>query len=114
MHSFTAGGINLTMSNPAAGCHRLHFARANFAISAGAVAVAQRAFDHPGNDLHVLMAVLAEAASRLDNVVVDHSQGSVSHILRIVVAAEGKRMAAVEPADFGCAALPARANLKVF
>src|SRR5690606_35871532 len=80
------------------------------ALAAAAVAVGQAAGDHVADDLHVGVAVRREAAARRNPVLVDHPQRPPAHPLRIVVVAEGKAVAAVEPAGADVAALGAGAE----
>jgi hypothetical protein len=75
-----------------------------------AVLVLERALEDVGEDLHVAVAVRAEARSRLDPVVVDHAQAAKAHVARVVVLAERERVPAVEPAPVGPAAVLRASN----
>jgi hypothetical protein len=61
------------------------------------VAVLELAVDHVRDDLHVAVRVHAEAHARLDDVVVEHAQGAEAHVVDVVVVAERKVPAGVEP-----------------
>ena len=65
----------------------------------------QRAFEHIGDDLHILMAVGVEAGTGLHPVLVDDPQRAEAHMGRVVIAAEGEAVMAVEPAEIGPASL---------
>ncbi len=67
-------------------------------------------FEDVGEDLHVAVAVRPEAGSGRDAVVVDHAQAAEAHVPRVVVLAERERVAAVEPAPVGLAALGGRSD----
>src|SRR5690606_539312 len=67
------------------------------ALARKAVLVRQRAREHVAEDLHVRVAVRREAGAGGDAVLVDHAQRAEAHPARVVVVAEGERMAAVEP-----------------
>src|SRR4051812_26898288 len=112
MDGFAARGIDLAVANAAARGHRLHFAGTDLAFGAGAVGMPQRALDHPGDDLHIVVAVFTKAAARLDDIIIDDAERPIAHVVGIVVAAERKRVKAVEPANLGGAAPAAGANLK--
>ena len=60
--------------------------------------VLQLAFEDVGEDLHVAVAVRAEALARGDAVVVDHPQRPEVHPLRVVVVGEGEGVIGLEPA----------------
>ena len=68
-----------------------------------AVLVADRAFAHVGDDLHVRVRVRREAGLRRDGVVVPHAQRAPAHAIRVVVAGEGEMVFGVEPAVVGSA-----------
>jgi hypothetical protein len=67
--------------------------------------VGQRAVEHIADDLHVAVAVGAEATARGDAVLVDHAQVAHAHVRRVVVAGEGEAVKAAQPAVIGVAAL---------
>jgi hypothetical protein len=67
--------------------------------------VRQLAFEHVGDDLHVAVTVYPEALRRLHAIFVDHAQRPESHVRRIVVVGEPKRVPAVEPPMVGPSAI---------
>jgi hypothetical protein len=62
-----------------------------------AVLVLERALEDVGEDLHVAVAVRAEARPGADPVVIDHPERPETHVRRVVVIAERERVPAVEP-----------------
>src|SRR6185437_5460294 len=95
--------VVLGMGDAAAGAHHLHVARLGAAFVAEAVPVADRAFAHVGDDLHVRVRMRREAALRRDGVVVPHAQRTPAHALGVVVAGEREMMFRLEPAVVGSA-----------
>ena len=89
--------VHFAVANAAAGGHRLQFAGAKVAVAAGAVAVVERALQHPRENFHVVVAMFAETRRGFDDVVVDHAQRAVAQIVRVVIAAKRKRVPAVQP-----------------
>ena len=83
--------VELAVQHAAARAHALHVARRDDRAVAHAVLVRQLPVEHVGNDLHVAVAVRAEAHARLHAVLVDHAQRAEAHVRRIVVV--GKRKA---------------------
>jgi hypothetical protein len=83
----------------------LHVAGANDRAGADAVAVLERTLEHVGDDLHVGVAVRAEALAGLHAVLVDDAQRAETHVPRIVVVGERERVAAIEPAQVGATAV---------
>ena len=81
--------------------HRLDFIGSENVSLAHAVAMEKVAVEHVGDDLHVAMCMRAETLSRLDAIVVDHPQGTKSHVFGIVVVGEGKREVGVQPSPIG-------------
>jgi hypothetical protein len=67
-------------------------------------------FQHVGDDFHVAVRVGREASAGVDSVFVDDSQMTEAHVLWIVVVAERKRMAAVQPIGSGASPLIAASN----
>ena len=98
-------GVELAVADAAAGAHVLHVAAAQHGAVALAVAVRERAVDHVGHDLHVLVAVRAEARAGRDHVVVEHAQRAEAQVRRIEVVGEGEGVAGLQPAEVGAAAL---------
>ena len=73
------------------------------AAGAEAVAVCQLAVEDVADDLHVAVAVRAEAAARSDPVLVDDAQVAEAHVARIVVVGEREAVLALQPAVIGVA-----------
>ena len=65
---------------------------------------AELAREDVADDLHVAMAVRAEAAARGDAVLVDDAQVAEAHVARVVVVGEREAVPALEPAVVGVAA----------
>ena len=61
------------------------------------VLVLELAVEHPGDDLHVLMRMRAEAGARAHHVVVRDQQQAVMRVLGIVVIREAEAVPRVEP-----------------
>ena len=97
--------VELRVHHAAAGAHALDVARRNRLDVAHAVLVRQFTRQHVGNDFHVAVAVLAETGTRGHLVFIDDAQIAPTHVLGIVVLAEGKRVLAFQPAEIGLAAV---------
>jgi hypothetical protein len=70
----------------------------------------QRALQDVADDLHVAVAVGAEARAGLHPVLVDHAQRAETHVLRVVIIGEGEAVVGVEPAVIGMAPVGAAAQ----
>ena len=70
---------------PRARAHALRETGPDHAVVAFAVAVLERAVEHPRDDLHVAVRVRAEPAAGRDDVVVVDEQQPVVRVLRVVV-----------------------------
>jgi hypothetical protein len=66
-----------------------------------AVLVRQRAVEHVADDLHVAVAVGAEAGAGGDAVFVDDAQVAHAHVGRVVVVGEREAVETLEPAVVG-------------
>lgn len=97
--------VELAVDHAGARAHRLHFVRAEHVLLAHAVLVRKPALEHVGEDLHVAMAVRAEAFAGSHTIVVEHTQRTKPHVLRVVIPAERKRVIAVQPPQIGVAAV---------
>src|SRR5215510_9060672 len=93
------------MPDARSGGHALHIARFDDRASAQAVAMLERALEHIRDDLHIAVRMRRETAAGFNAVVVDDAQRPEAHVLLVVVGAERKCMAAVEPAQVGPPAL---------
>jgi hypothetical protein len=103
--------VELAMAHAGARAHALHVAVTQHRAVAHAVLVFQGAAEDVGEDLHVLVAVRAEALAALHAVFVDDAQRAEAHVPRVAVFGEGKGVARTQPTVFGTAALLALANL---
>jgi hypothetical protein len=65
-----------------------------------------------GDNLHLAMAVSAEASAALDCVFVDDAQGAEAHEFGVVVVGEGEGEFGIEPAVVGVAAIGGFTNCK--
>src|SRR5687767_13263939 len=97
--------IELAVPDACAGRHALHVAAADHGAVAHAVAMLKLAFEHVRDDLHVAVAVRAEAFPRLHAIFIDDAQRPIAHVARIVVIREGEGVTAVEPTELGAAAV---------
>jgi hypothetical protein len=77
--------------------HDLHVAGFGAPLVAQVILVADRAAAHVGDDLHVAVAVLVEAAARLHRVVVPDQQRPDPVARRVVVAGEAEVVARRKP-----------------
>src|SRR6185295_9811444 len=89
--------IEFAVVHAGSSAHALQIAWPDHRAGAQAVLVLERALGDPRKDLHVAVAVRAEALRRRDQVVIDDAQRAESHVFGIVVLAEGKRVRGVEP-----------------
>jgi hypothetical protein len=97
--------VVLAVADAGARRHALHVARPDHRAGADRVLMLERAFQHVRDDLHVAVAVGWKAAARRNAVVIDHPQRAEPHVGGVVVLAERERVAAVEPAEIGTAAV---------
>ncbi|MNT67682.1 hypothetical protein D3C72_2058470 [compost metagenome] len=104
--------VELGVHHSAAGAHPLHVARLDGRTAAHAVLVGNRAVQHIGDDLHVPMAMRAETTAGRNAVVIDHAQRAKSHVRRVVIVGEGKRVKRIEPAMVGMTPFGSAANRK--
>jgi len=100
--------VELAVAHAGAGAHALHVAGADHAGHCGtgfavahAVLVRQRAVEHIADDLHVAVAVCAEASAGGDAVFVDDTQITHAHVAGVVVVGEAEAMETLEPAVVG-------------
>src|SRR5690348_798539 len=97
MHRLGFRGVVFAMAHAGAGGHALHLAGSDHRAGAGRILVFERAVQHIGNDLHVAMAMRRKSGARNDAILVDDAQRTKSHMRRIEIVAERKRVPAVEP-----------------
>jgi hypothetical protein len=105
MGEFAVRRVEFTVGDAGSGGHALHFTGANCGDIAEAIPVGDGSFEDHGDDFHIAVAVGAEALAWIDPIVVNYPQAAEAHVLGVLVAAEGKRMVAVEPAVVGMAAI---------
>src|SRR6266849_5271773 len=86
----------------------LHVPRHDDRAIAHAVLVLEGPLEDPGDDLHVAVAMGAEALTRLDAIVVDDTEGAKPHVLRVVIGGKREGVIRVEPAVVEMAALGRR------
>ena len=82
--------IEFAVRNASARTHALHVAWLDRRAISHAVFVRQCAIENVADDLHVPVAVLAEAHSCGDAVFVDYPQRPEAHMLAVVIIAERK------------------------
>src|SRR5262249_19289154 len=111
MDGLRPGVVVLAVRHARARPHELNLPRPDDTAPARAVLVLESAFEDVGQNLHVAVAVPAEALAGLDTVVVQHPKGSKAHVRGVLVVTEGKRMPAVEPAQLGLPSLVGSPNL---
>ncbi len=98
VHGLALRVIELAVTDARTCGHALHIARPNDRAGADAVLVFEGAVEHVGNDLHVAVAVRAEAHAGLHPVLVDDPQRAEAHMLGVVIIGEREAVEAVEPA----------------
>jgi hypothetical protein len=94
-----AAGVHLAVPNPRARAHPLGEAGVDDARVAQRVLVLQFSFQHPRDDLHVVVRVRAKARARLHHVLVVHEQQAVVRVARVVVMPEAETVFGVQPVD---------------
>src|SRR5438876_614623 len=102
--------IEFAVPNARARAHALHIAALHDGARAKAVTMFEATRQNVSENLHVTMPVHAEAGIRRHSVVVDHAQNTKTHVLRVVIIAERKSVAAIEPIETRHAALVAASN----
>ena len=104
------GRIGLGVEDTASRRHVLKLAGLDLAAVAHGIFVTQGALLDEGEDLHRFVGVHSESAAGSNHVVVDHAEGAVAHVFRIVVVREGEGVPRVEPAVVGVSAVGGTAN----
>ena len=97
--------VFLAVGQARAGTHHLHIALPNDGFPARAVLVFQVARQRNGDNLHVVVRMLAEAHTPGHGVVVEHAQHAKIHSLGVVIPRKAERVVRIEPAVVG---VPAR------
>ena len=111
MNLLGLGSIEFAVANTRAGGHSLHGTRPDHGAVADVVFVRESALKDVRDDLHIAVAVRAEAFARLDAILVDDAQRPEPHEAGIVVIGKRKRVAAIEPAVLRTTALGGASNL---
>ena len=88
VHRLRLRVVELAVHDAAPGAHALHVALADDGARARGVLVRQLAVEHVADDLHVPVAMRAEAGTRDHAVLVDDAQRPELHVLRIPVVGE--------------------------
>ena len=98
-HGLIRGRIELAMHNASSRRHPLCIAGPEDRAVAEAIAMLQRARQHPDYDLHGAMRMCRKSGAGRHDVVIDHAQHRKPHRRRIVVFAERERVPAIEPSE---------------
>ena len=85
------------MLDPGARRHALNVARLDHFAVTHAVLVLQGTTHNVGDDLHVTVRMGRKATRRSDVILVDDTQGTETHPVRVVVIAEREAVPAVQP-----------------
>lgn len=105
VNGFGRGRVELAVLHARSRRHVLNISRAYDAAIPHGVPVLKGATQDVRDDFHVAMRVGGETAAAGDDVVVDHPEGTESHVVRGVVVSEGKGVGSLEPAMIGLAAV---------
>ena len=105
MDRLPGGRVGFAVAHPGAGGHPLDIAGAEDRALPHAVGMGEGSRNDIADDLHVAMAVGAEAAAGLDPVLVDDPEGAELDMVRVVIVGEGEGVPAVEPPMVGVAPL---------
>lgn len=112
VHRFGLRRVELAVANAGARRHALHVAGSDHRAVAHRVAVLERAIEHVRDNLHVTMAVRAEAAARLHAILVEDTERAKAHVRGVVVVGEREGVVAVQPAVVGVTSRIGAANRK--
>ena len=105
MRRLVGGVVELAVRDAGARAHALHFAGHDRGAVADAVLVAERALEHIAHDLHVAVAVGAEAGAGCDAVFIDDAQVAHAHVGRVDIVGKRETVEALEPAVVGVTAV---------
>lgn len=103
MHRLRGRRVELAVPHARARGHVLQLAGPDNGAGAQAVLVLQLARQDVGQNLHVLVAVHAEAAARLHAILVQHAQRPKAHVSFIIIVREGEGVIGIQPAVVGVA-----------
>jgi hypothetical protein len=110
MHGLGLRRIELAVPHAAARAHALDVAGADHRARAGGILVGQCAFEHVADDLHVAVAVRAEASAWRHAIFVDDAQRTEVHMFRIVVVGEREAVTRLQPPVVGMTAFATAAD----
>src|SRR5436190_2552475 len=96
--------VELAVRDAGARCDPLQLAGAQRLGVTHAVLMRQLAAKHVGEDLHIVVAMRAEARARRHPVLIDHAKRPEAHMFPIEIIREGKAVIAVQPAVIGVTA----------
>src|SRR5882724_2797638 len=89
--------VELAMADPGACSHSLELSRLDQTLTACAVTVLNYPAQHISNYLHVPVRVSTEAGSLFYKVFIDYAQITETHIIRVEVITERKRVMTLQP-----------------
>src|SRR2546423_4795068 len=92
------------MPHTRARAHALNFACTDDGSRPHTVLVFERSIENVSDDFHISMTMRRKSFSWRHTIFVDHPQRAETHILRVVVRIEGKRVVRVQPAVIRVAA----------
>src|SRR6185295_11685798 len=95
------GSIFFTVGETPTGAHDLDFSGSDDAMSPGIVTMFQRTFEGNGNNLHVVMWMLAETHASFYVVVIQYAEHSKMYPVGIVITRETEGMIGIEPTVIG-------------
>ena len=101
LHRIRSAGIKLTVLNSRSGTHNLNLPGFNNGLISHAVFVLELPRKRDRNDFHVIVRVRAKAHARGNFIVVQHTQHTKVHFLRIVIIRKAETVEALEPTVVG-------------
>src|ERR1700722_10036186 len=98
------------MHDARTGRHLLNLIRPQHLHVAHAVLVGKLALQHIAQNLHIAVRVRSKSTPLRHTVFIDHTQRTISHVLRIMIVGKRKRMVRIQPSMVGVASLVTLAN----
>ena len=98
MGAFLCIWIKFAMPYARSGAHNLNLAMFYYRSISHAIFVFQRSFERYGYDFHIGMGMCPKAHARSYNVIVEYSEYSKAHALRVIIISKTKAVMRVEPA----------------
>src|SRR2546421_9501983 len=98
MPSIVIRGVEFAVAHPTAGAHVLQVSGFDNRAVPHAVLMLQFPFNNVAEDFRIAMRMGAKPLPGLDNVVIDDTQRTKTHLVGIEKFTEGEGMAAVQPA----------------